>query len=241
MQLDLAGARSRVNTLGMATKVYETPRLFTRIISKGRPTSWAVGLPFAIVIVVLIAAFAYSASRATTYSEQLGAAQHDLATQQQNLDSAQKRLTTDEMDLAIAKSPGVATVNLQPAAKPAADSDTPAVQPAWASATWGEVGGRTFVLLRAYGLTTPPQGKAYQAWFEGADPKPVLLGALDPGPAGSAFVMGKELPAMATAKRVFVTLGAEDGKVVPAGAPLMEAKLVAPQTADKAPPAADKQ
>lgn len=200
------------------TRVLKKPAPFARIIEKGRPTSWAVGLPVAVIIVALIGLFAYFASKAMTYSQQLVEANQTLAQQQTTVDAAQKRLTAVEGDLSIANNPGKTTVLLQPAAKG---------ETAWGSAVWGEVGGKGFLRLRAYGLKEPAQGQTYQAFFEGADKKPVLLGVLDPGPSGSAFVAGKDLPA--AGNRVFVTLNPENAKQPAADAkPLMEASLQAP-------------
>jgi hypothetical protein len=235
----------------MATQALRAP-LFSRITSKGRPTSWAVGMPFTFIIVLLIGLFAYFASKATSYGERLSQAQNDLATQQRSLDAATKRVGQAEADLVVLRNPGLTTVTLQApapaeAAKPSKESKAKAKskdeeKPAstvWASATWGDLGGRAFVLLRAYGLAQPPAGKTYQAWYE-ATGKPQSLGVLDPGPTGSAFLEGKDLAPAAQARRVFVALGAEGANEPEAGPPLMEAKLSATPPAAHATPEGEK-
>ena len=107
--------------------------------------------------------------------------------------AAQQRLTTLESDLVLARNPGLTTVILQPSK----DSNG-----AWASAVWGEMAGKGFLEVRAYGLKPAGEGKAYQAWFQAGEEKPVLVGVLDPGPNGAGFAMGKELPAAAKGGRV---------------------------------------
>jgi hypothetical protein len=213
----------------MATIAHNTPT-FSRIISKGRPTSWALGVPVVFVLVVLLALFAYFASRASSFSQQLDGARLELVNNQKITNVAQRALTQAQSDLGIAKSPGRTTLTLQSSDKAAT---------AWASAVWGENAGNAFVLLRAYGLKTPATGQAYQVWYEGTAGKPQLIGVLDPGPTGSAYVAGKDLPAMNQSKRLFVVLGAEDAKEVKAGAiPLLETKLELPKQPVAAEPVA---
>lgn len=209
---------------GMATQAHDTPT-FSRIISKGRPTSWTFGIPITIVVVALLALFAYFASKSSSYASELEATRLQMTQQQQGLTAAQQRLTTLESDLALARNPGLTTVTLQPSK----DSNG-----AWASAVWGEMAGKGFLEVRAYGLKPAGEGKAYQAWFQAGEEKPVLVGVLDPGPNGAGFAMGKELPAAAKGGRVFVNLAAESAKTVE-GTPLLEAKLNLPGKGDAAP------
>ena len=204
----------------MATQAYDTPK-FSRIISKGRPTSWTLGIPITIVVVALIGLFAYFASKASGYQSELEATRLQMTQQQQGLAAAQQRLTSLDSELALARAPGLTTITLQPAK----DSS------AWASAVWGEMSGKGFIQLRAYGLKPVADGKAYQAWYQAGEEKPVMLGTLDPGPNGAAFAMGKDLPAAANGGRVFVNLGDESAKAVN-GATVMEATLAPPAKAE---------
>jgi hypothetical protein len=209
-------------------------------------------MPFTIIIVSLIALFAYFASKATSYGERLAQAQKDLALQQESLVAATKRVGVAEADLVVLRSPGLTTVTLQapapaeaakssakkPKAKSEGEETTPP-NPAWASATLGDLGGKAFILLRAYGLQQPLAGKSYQVWYEAAG-KPQSLGMLEVGPTGSAFLEGREIAPAAQARRVFVALGAEGAKEPEAGPPLMEAKLATAPPAAKVVPADEK-
>jgi hypothetical protein len=205
------------------TQVYDSPT-FSRITSKGRPTSWTLGVPITIVVVALIGLFAYFASKASSLSSQVDSANQQLAQQQQGFAAVQQKLTQNEAELAIAHNPGVATVILQPTK----DSNG-----AWASAVLGEAGSKGFVQVRGYGLKSVSNGKAYQVWFQAAgDDKPVLVGILDPGPDGAAFAQGKDLPSMAKGGRAFVNVGDEKATSVN-GSTLLEAKLEPAAKADK--------
>ena len=206
------------------TQVHDSPT-FSRITSKGRPTSWTLGIPITIVLVALIGLFAYFASKSSSMSSQVDAANQQLAQQQQGLAAVQQKLTQNEADLAIAHNPGMATVILQPTK----DSNA-----AWASAVVGDAGSKGFVQVRGYGLKSAPNGKAYQVWFQAAgDAQPLLIGILDPGPDGAAFAQGKDLPSMAKGGgRVFINIGDEKATSVN-GTTLLESKLEVAGKADK--------
>jgi len=198
------------------THIQNTPS-FSRIVSKGRPTSWTLGIPITVLVVAMLGLIAFFASRASTYSSQLEESQKALAAQQQTTDANNKKLTGLEGDLALAHNPGNMALTLAP---------TKESNGAWASAVVGDQAGKGFAEVRAYGLKPAAEGKAFQAWMQSGTEKPVLLGILDPGPNGAAFAMGKDLP-MAKDGRVFVNLGDASAKDVN-GATILEAKIGAP-------------
>jgi hypothetical protein len=192
----------------------------SRIAGRRRPTSWAVGLPVAGLILALIGLFTYFASKAESCSYELQQARRELTQKRQTLAAAEQRLSQLETDLQAAHSPGRTTVALRPQDA----EEARAAAGAWGSAVWGEIGGKGFVQLRVYGLHPPPQGKVYQAWIEASGGKPHLLGTLDPGPEGAAYVEGKALAAPDTARRLFVTLG-DEGATSVGGPTLLQASL----------------
>ncbi len=201
------------------TQTIDAPA-FSRIVSKGRSTSWTVGLPFGILVIALIAGLAYFASKAGGLEQRYNSSQQQIQAAQTTIDGMQKRLTQMESDLAVAHSPGTTTVLMQPASKDGK---------AWGSAILGETAGKGFLDVRAYGLEPAPQGKAYQVYLDVADAKaPQFLGTLDPGPNGAAFSEGKDVPASGKAKRVFVVLADETAKDPGKAQPLMQASLQPP-------------
>jgi hypothetical protein len=214
------GARQRAEGPGMPATGPGESEALSRIAGKRRPTSWAVGLPVAALILALIGLFTYFASKAENCSYQLDQARRELTQKRQTLAAAEGRLSRLEIDLQAARNPGRTTVALLPQ-----DAEEARVAGgAWGSAVWGEVGGKGFVQLRAYGLRPPPQGKVYQAWLETSGGAPHLLGTLDPGPQGAAYVEGKGLAAPDLARRVFVTLG-DEGATSAGGPTLFQASL----------------
>ena len=206
----------------------ETGRPFARITEGRTSNSWRAAIPVVVALVAAIALLAYLASRLTSSSTMLAAAQRENEASQQSVAAAQKRAAQLETDSTMLKSAGRTTVTLESAdkAEPAAKkgASAPAAAAAWAAATWGETAeGKSWLRVSAYGLQAPPEGKSYGVWFTPVSGEPVLTGRLDPAADGSAFVMAKDLPAVDQGKLVSVSLDQESAKAP--GTALMSAQL----------------
>ena len=193
---------------------------FSRIVESRKTSSWSIGVPVAILVVIAVALLGYYAAKASQAREQLAVAQQAAQQQQQQLTQVQQRLGTLDAELNRVRDPGRTTVILQSAAtgrgKPASA--------AWGAATWGEqTDAKSWMRLNAYGLGQAPAGKVYQFWFVPASGNPVLAGKLEPNPEGSALIEGKNLPSVDQGKMALVSLDDENAKTH--GQPLFEAQL----------------
>ena len=110
------------------THIANTPS-FSRIVSKGRPTSWSLGIPITVLVVAMLALVAFFASRASSYSTQLEESQRNMAAMQQASDANAKKAAGLEGEMALLSSPGSTSVTLAP---------TKASNGAWASAVIGD-------------------------------------------------------------------------------------------------------
>jgi len=195
---------------------------FSRIVESRKTSSWSIGIPIAILIVIAVGLLAYFAAKASQAREQLALAQQAAQQQQQQVTQIQQRLGTLDAELNRLRDPGRTTVILQSAAtgkrgaKPASA--------AWGAATWGEqTDAKSWMRLSAYGLAPAPAGKAYQFWFLSATGDSVLAGRLEPNTEGSAFIEGKDLPGVDQGKLALVSLDDENAKTH--SQPLFQAQL----------------
>lgn len=194
---------------------------FSRIVESRKTTSWSIGVPIAIVVVVAVALLAYFAAKATQNREQLAQAEQSVQQQQQQLTQVQQRVGQLDAELNRLRDPGRTTVILQSATAKRGKATTAG---AWGAATWGEqTDGKSWLRLNAYGLSPAPSGKAYQFWFVSASGDSVLAGKVDPNSDGSAWVEGKDLPAVDQGKMALVSLDDENAKTH--GQPLFQAPL----------------
>jgi anti-sigma-K factor RskA len=215
----------------MATTIAETRPTFSRLTEGRRASSWKAALPAVAVVVAFVALLAYMASRLSTYSQDLAASQRDAAASRQQYESALKRNAELQREVTLIKSAGRTTVILQGKTKDGA----------WAAATWGESeGGKSWMRVSAYGLSTAPAGKEYHVWIAPKSGDPVKVGALDPDNDGSAFVAAGNLPAVDEAKSVLVSLDAESAKapdqvLIETPLPTLKPELAASPAAQQAP------
>jgi anti-sigma-K factor RskA len=220
--------------VGMATTTAGN-QPFSRLVESRKTTSWSIGIPIAVVVVIAVALLAYFASKSMQAREQLAQAQQALQQQQQQLTQVQQRIGQLETELNRLRDPGRTTVILQSA------GGGKAASAAWGAATWGEQpDGKSWMRLNAYGLQPAPSGKAYQFWFVSAAGNSILVGKLDANSEGSAYAEGKDLPGVDQGKSVLVSLDDENAKTH--SQPLFQAqlpKLTPSQHA--APPAAQSQ
>src|SRR5207302_430949 len=184
--------------MATTTQTFDAPA-FSRI-TETKASAWTLGLPVGFILVALLIGLAYFASQASAEADEVARMQREAAQQQQATTAIQGKLTALESELQMARNPGEATVTLQPAK---------GTQEPWGSAVWGESGGKGFVQLRVYGLKPAPTGKQYQVWFQGAGAEPALVGTVDPGPNGAAYVDKHDLAGADAGGRLFVTLGDE--------------------------------
>ena len=193
----------------MATTTVEN-QPFSRIVEQRKTSSWSIGLPVAILAVVIVALLAWLAAKWSQSSQALTAAQQDAQQQRVAMGQLQQRTSQVEGDLVRLRDPGRTTLLLQSTAKPKKGAAAPT---AWGAATWGELAdGKTWVRLNAYGLAQPGQGKVYELWFEPASGDPIQAGKLDVSQDGSAFAEGKDLPGVDHGKRLAVALQDENAK-----------------------------
>jgi hypothetical protein len=194
--------------VGMATTSGEQP--FSRIVETKQHTSWTLGVPIAVFVVVAVALIAYFAAKGTQAREQSAQAQQAMQQQQQALTQVQQKLAAMDVDLARLRDPGRTTVILQNAST---GKRGKATSNAWGAATWGEQqDGKTWMRLNAYGLNTVPAGKNYDVWFVSSSGDSMLIGKLEPNTDGSASVDGKDLPAVDQGKSVLVAIDDENAK-----------------------------
>jgi hypothetical protein len=183
---------------------------FSRIVETKKTTSWSIGVPIAIFVVVAVALIAYFAAKGTQAREQSAQAQQAVQQQQQQLTQMQQKLASFDTEFARLRDPGRTTVILQSAAT-GKKAKTP--NAAWGAATWGEQqDAKTWVRLNAYGLGAAPSGKNYDLWFVSAAGDSILVGKLEPNTDGSAFVDGKDLPAVDQGKSMLVAIDDENAK-----------------------------
>jgi hypothetical protein len=197
------------NLVGMATTTTgDGP--FSRIVETKKTTSWSIGVPIAIFVVVAVALIAYFAAKGTQAREQSAQAQQALEQQQQQLTQVQQKLASFDTELSRLRDPGRTTVILQSAATAKRGK---AASAAWGAATWGEQqDGKTWVRLSAYGLNAAPTGKNYDLWFVSASGDSIMVGKLEPNTDGSAFIDGKDLPAVDQGKSMLVSLDDDNAK-----------------------------
>jgi hypothetical protein len=194
---------------------------FSRLVESRKTTSWSIGIPIAIVVVVAVALLAYFAAKATQAREQLALSQQALQQQQQQLTQVQQRIGQLETELNRLRDPGRTTVVLQSAG---AGKRGKAASTAWGAATWGEQpDGKSWMRLNAYGLAPAPAGKVYQSWFVSAAGDSILVGKVEPNPEGNAHEEGKDLPGVDQGKLALVSLDDENAKTQ--GQPLFQAAL----------------
>ena len=218
--------------VGMATTLGNQP--FSRIVETKKTTSWAIGVPIAVFVVLAVALIAYFAAKGTQAREQLAQAQQGVQQQQEALTQAQQKLASVDAELARLKDAGRTTVVLQ---GPATGKRGKASSTAWGAATWGEQpDGKTWMRLNAYGLTAAPAGKTYDLWFVSAAGDSILLGKVEPNADGSAFVEGKDLPAVDQGKSVLVAMDDQNAKTP--GQPVFQASLPKMTASQHATPAA---
>jgi hypothetical protein len=197
------------NLVGMATPTVGNEP-FSRLVESRKTTSWSIGIPIAIVVVVAVALLAYFASKATQGRDQLAQAQQAVQQQQQQLTQVQQRLGQLDAELNRLRDPGRTTLILQSAV--AGKRGKPASE-AWGAATWGEQpDGKSWMRLNAYGLAPAPAGKAYQLWFVSAGGDSILVGKVEPNTDGSADAEGKDLPGVDQGKTALVSLDDEHAK-----------------------------
>jgi len=194
---------------------------FSRIVESRKTSSWSIGIPIAILIVIAVGLLAYFAAKASQARDQLAMAQQAAQQQQQQVTQIQQRLGTLDAELNRVRDPGRTTVILQGAATGKRGKPASA---AWGAATWGEqTDAKSWMRLNAYGLGQSPAGKAYQFWFVPASGNPVLAGKLEPNTEGSAFLEGKDLPGVDQGNMALVSLDDENAKTP--GQPLFQAQL----------------
>ncbi|MFL5311325.1 MAG: hypothetical protein ACJ79H_12815 [Myxococcales bacterium] len=194
---------------------------FSRIVESRKTSSWSIGIPVAILVVIAVALLAYFAAKASQAREQLAVAEQATQQQQQQLTQVQQRLGQIDTELNRLRDPGRTTVILQSAAT---GKRTKAAGTAWGAATWGEQpDAKSWMRLNAYGLTPAPAGKSYQFWFVSASGDSMLAGKLEPNTEGSAFIEGKDLPGVDQGKMAVVALDDENAKTP--GQPLFQAAL----------------
>jgi hypothetical protein len=194
---------------------------FSRIVESRKTSSWSIGIPVAILVVIAVALLAYFAAKASQAREQLAMAEQGSQQQQQQLTQVQQRLGVLDAELNRVRDPGRTTVILQSAATGKRAKDASG---AWGAATWGEqTDAKSWMRLNAYGLAPAPAGKAYQFWFVSASGDSMLAGKLEPNTEGSAFIEGKDLPGVDQGKMALVSLDDENAKTH--GQPLFQAPL----------------
>src|SRR3989442_1347756 len=183
---------------------------FSRIVESRKTSSWSIGIPVAIVVVIAVALLGYFAAKASQAREQLAVAQQGVQQQQQQVTQIQQRLGVLDAELNRLRDPGRTTVILQSAV---AGKRAKAATAAWGAATWGEqTDAKSWMRLNAYGLAPAPAGKTYQFWFVSASGDSMLAGKLDPNTEGSAFIEGKDLPGGDQGKMAVVSLDEDNAK-----------------------------
>ena len=204
--------------VGMATtSVGNQP--FSSIVDSRKTTSWSVGIPIAIAVVIAVALVAYFAAKGTQAREELAQVQQAGQQQQQQLTQVQQRFGQVEAEINRLRDAGRTTVILQSVAKKGKSAAGP-----WGAATWGEQpDGKSWLRLNAYGLTPAPSGKAYQFWFVSAGGDSILAGKIEANTDGNAYVEGKDLPGVDQGKMALVSLDDENAKTQ--GQPLFQAAL----------------
>jgi anti-sigma-K factor RskA len=218
--------------VGMATTVGNQP--FSSIVDSRKTTSWSVGVPIAIAVVIAVALVAYFAAKNTQAREELAQVQQASQQQQQQLTQVQQRFGQMEGEINRLHDPGRTTVILQSVAKKGKTTAGP-----WGAATWGEQpDGKSWLRLDAYGLTPAPSGKAYQVWFVSAGGDSILAGKIEPNIDGNAYVEGRDLPGVDQGKMALVSIDDENAKTQ--GQPLFQAALPKLTPSQHAEPAASK-
>jgi cell division protein FtsB len=207
------------NLVGMATTTSEQP--FSRIVETKKNTSWTIGVPIAIFVVVAVALIAYFAAKNTQAREQLAQLQQSAEQNQQRMAQVQQKIASLDAEVARLRDPGRTTVILQSAA---AGKRGKARSGAWAAATWGEQPDvKTWMRVNAYGLGVAPSGKNYDLWFVSAAGDSILVGKIEPNTDGSGYVEGKDLPRVDQGKSVLVSL--DDGNAKTPGQAVSQAPL----------------
>jgi hypothetical protein len=188
----------------METTIADTRPYFSRLTGSKASNSWRSAIPVVVVVVAFVALLGYLASKLSSYSQDLGAAQRDAAASRQQYEASLKHDAVLQRDLTMARSAGRTTVILQGKTKDGA----------WAAATWGESqDGKTWMRFSAYGLATAPSGKEYHAWVLPKSGDPAPAGTFAPDNDGTAFAMAGSLPAVDQAQSVILSLDAENAKV----------------------------
>ena len=194
---------------------------FARIVESRKTSSWSIGIPIAIIVVLAVALLAYFAAKATQAREELAANQQASQQSQQQLTQVQQKLAQVDGELNRLRDPGRTTVILQSAS---VGKRGKAAEGPWGAATWGEQNdGKSWLRLNAYGLTPPPSGKAYQFWFVASSGDSILVGKIDANSDGSGYLEGKDLPGVDQGKTLLASLDDENAKTH--GAPVFQAQL----------------
>jgi hypothetical protein len=183
---------------------------FSRIVETKKTTSWSMGVPIAIFVVVALALIAYFAAKGQQAREKIAQAEQAAQQSQQVLTQAQQKLASFGAELARLRDAGRTTVILQ---APSTGKLAKASNAPWGAATWGEQpDAKTWLRLNAYGLGPAPASKNYDLWFVSAAGDSILIGKLDPTTDGIAFVEGKDLPAVDQGKALLVALDDANAK-----------------------------
>jgi hypothetical protein len=194
---------------------------FSRIVETRKTTSWSVGVPIAIFVVIAVALIAYFAAKNTQAREQLAQAEQSSQQNQQALSQLQQKVASTDAEISRLRDAGRTTVILQGAG---AAKRGKAGTGAWGAATWGEQpDGKSWLRLNAYGLAPAPAGKTYDLWFVSATGDSIQVGKLDPNTDGSAYLEGRDLPGVDKGKSVLVSVDDENAKAP--GQPLFQAAL----------------
>jgi len=184
---------------------------FSRIVETRKTTSWSIGVPIAIVVVLAVALIAYFAAKATQANEQIAQVQQGAQQQQQSVTQIQQKMGSMEAELARERDAGRTTVILQSASTGKRGKTTTSA--GWGAATWGEqADGKSWMRVSAYGLAPAPAGKTYDLWFVSAKGDSILAGKLDPNTDGSAYLEAKDLPGVDQGKSLFASLDDESAK-----------------------------
>ncbi|HWE25195.1 MAG TPA: hypothetical protein VG496_14745 [Myxococcales bacterium] len=184
---------------------------FSRIVETKKTTSWSLGVPIAVFVVVAVALIAYFAAKGTQAREQIAQAQQASEQSQAVMTQMQQKVAALNADLSRLRDAGRTTVILQSAS--VGKRGKAPTSAAWGAATWGEqTDGKTWIRLSAYGMSAAPAGKNYDLWFVSNSGDSILVGKLEPSTDGTAFTDGRDLPGVDQGKSLIVSLDDADAK-----------------------------
>ncbi|BDG04489.1 hypothetical protein [Anaeromyxobacter oryzae] len=145
---------------------------------------WLLVIPI-LALVIGGAVWAFSAvSRADSYRAEAERAATQGKELQKAIDERDKLLVEARADEGILKSAGQATGVFYGVAPEATESGVAIANP-----------GEKAVKVYLYGLVAPPGGQEYVVAARGTSGAPKVLATVVPSEAGTAFVLGKDLPA----------------------------------------------